>query len=217
MPEDISIPKRNVAYKVMVKDIIKGNYIKVDGWNPNYLVLENGKQISRINIIGTIIDEPFSNNLEYQSMVIDDGSGNIDIRTFDNKDILNDFGVGDSILVIGRPREFGNEKYILPEIIKKIDDKDWVELRKLELEKNNTLQNPKEDPNKIDIYDLKEEIITEDNNIFALIKKLDNGEGADLNEVVEKSNNQYCEKIINNMIKQGGLFEIKPGKIKILE
>lgn len=217
MPEDRSIPKRNVAYKVMIKDIIKGNYIKVDGWNPNYLVLENGKQISRINIIGTIIDKPFSNKLEYQSTVIDDSSGNINLRTFNNKDVLNDFGVGDSILVIGRPREFGNEKYILPEIIKKIDDKDWVELRKLELEKNNTLQNPKEDPNKIDIYDLKEEIITEDNNIFALIKKLDNGEGADLNEVVEKSNNQYCEKIINNMIKQGGLFEIKPGKIKILE
>ncbi len=218
MPEDRSIPKRNVAYKVMVKDILKGVYTKVGGWNPNYLVLENGKQISRINIIGTIIDKPFSNNLVYQSTVIDDGSGNINLRTFDNKDMLNDFSVGDSILVIGRPREFGNEKYILPEIIKKINNKDWMELRKLELEKNNTPQNSKEEePNKIDIYDLKEEIITEDNNIFALIKKLDKGEGADLNEVVEKSNNQYCEKIINNMIKQGGLFEIKPGKIKILE
>ncbi|TKJ17398.1 hypothetical protein CEE44_02585 [Candidatus Woesearchaeota archaeon B3_Woes] len=209
--------KRNVAYKVMVKDILKSNYVKVEGWTPNYLVLGDGKQISRVNLIGTIIDKPLTENPGYQNIVIDDGSGNIGIRTFEEKGILNNFNIGDSILIIGRPREFGKEKYVIPEIIKKIENKRWIELRKLEMGVSFSKEQKKEQPSKVDVYDLEEDIVVEDSNLFALIKKLDKGEGADFNEIVEKSNNQEAEKIINNMIKQGELFEINPGKIKILE
>ena len=217
MNENSQTPKRNVAYKVMVKDILKSNYVKVEGGTPNYLVLDNGKQISRINMIGTIIDKLFTETQEYQNITVDDGSGNISVRSFENKGIFNDFNIGESILIIGRPREFGNEKYIIPEIIKIIDNKEWIELRKLELFTSLSHKQKKEQPFTIDVYDLEEDIVVEDNNIFVLIKKLDQGDGADFNEIVEKANNQEAEKIINNMIKQGELFEIKPGKIKVLE
>ena len=77
----------------------------------------------------------------------------------------------------------------------------------------------------IEIYDIKEDEVVEDNNLFLLIKKLDKGDGADLNEIIEmsnkelnkESNKENTEKIINSMIKVGELFEIRPGKIKILE
>ncbi len=204
--------KRQVAYKVKIKDLLSGTYVKEEGWNPNYLVLEEGKQVSRINIIGTVIDKPIDSGIGYQIAVVDDGSGKIGLRAFDVNSPINALNVGDMVLIIGRLREFGSERYIVPEIIKKVNDGGWVELRKLELNKNT-----KPNDNNVEVYDVGEEPISSDNGIISLIKNLDKGDGADLSEVVEKSGEKDAEKIINNMIKVGELFEIKPGKIKILE
>jgi RPA family protein len=214
--------KRQVAYKLMIKNIIESNYIKEEGWNPNYLELKNGKQISRVNIIGTIIDKQFDTNQNYQNLTIDDGTGNISLRSFEDNPILENLNIGESILVIGRPREFGNQRYVVIEIIKKIQEKGWIELRKKEL--NNTLKNsnnaiettqPLENPPSQ--TKIEEEVITEDKDLISIIKELDNGGGVAMNDVIEKSKDVNAEKKINNMIKIGELFEIKPGKIKVLE
>ncbi len=210
--EDKNIQKRQVAYKLRIKDIFRGNFVKGEGWNPSYIVSDNKKEISRVNIIGTVVDKPSNDNINYQNIVIDDGSSNISARVFDNKQIFEGIEIGDCILMIGRPREFGNERYLVLEIIKKIENKEWVELRKLEL---NIKKDDKEED--IEVYDVKEDKVIDDNNIFSLIKKLDKGDGADLNEIIEISNKEGTEKIINSMIKIGELFEIRPGKIKILE
>jgi len=211
MEEQTKSQKRQVAYKVIIKDILNSNYVKERGWNPNYLVLNNQK-ISRINIIGTIIDKQNTQDINYSNITIDDGSGNINVRTFENKDLFNNLDIGNSVLIIGRPREFGNERYIVPEIIKKIQSKEWIELRKIELNKGK--DNVQE---KVEVYNVEEEIIEGDNDIISLIKQLDKGDGVNLNQIIEKSKNKDTEKIIGNMIKIGELFEIRPGKIKVLE
>ena len=210
--EDNNIQKRKVAYKLRIKDIFRGSFVKGEGWNPSYIIYDDKKKISRVNIIGIVVDNHSNENINYQNIVIDDGSSNISARVFDNKQVFEGIEIGDCVLVIGRPREFGNERYIVLEIIKKIENKGWVELRKLEL-------NMKEDCKEqdIEVYDIKENDEEGDNNIFSLIRKLDKGDGVDLNEIIEVSNKEDTEKIINNMIKVGELFEIRPGKIKILE
>ena len=38
-------------------------------------------------------------------------------------------------MIIGRPREYMNEKYIVTEILKKVDNPAWIELRKKEFNK----------------------------------------------------------------------------------
>ena len=53
--------------------------------------------------------------------------------------------------------------------------------------------------------------------IVTLIKELDNGAGADMQELVNKCDTEEAEKIIKTMLEQGEIFEIKPGKLKILE
>jgi RPA family protein len=209
MVEQSKMQKRQVACKLMISDILKGRYVK-DDQNPGYLILEDNRQISRINIIGVVIDNQNNHSSNYRNITIDDGSGNINLKIFENNS-QDEFKVGEPILVIGRIREFANEIYITPEIIKRVDNKDWIELRLLELN-----QKPQESKKHVEVYDLEEEL-HEDKGIFSVIRRLDKGDGADITEVIKESKDENAEKIIKNLIKIGELFEIRPGKIKILE
>lgn len=124
--------KRQVAYKVKIKDIVNASYVVLEGWDPNYIVID-GKKASRINVIGTIIAK------ENNSLMIDDGSGNIQVRNFeDNKDYAQ-FNEGDIINVVGKVREYNSEKYIIDEFIKKTDAR-WLILRKKEIEEYKKLK-----------------------------------------------------------------------------
>ena len=105
--------KRLVAKKVWVNDIITGEYIKKSGWEPSYFITQYGN-ISRINIIGFIV------STEQNSFILDDGTGNISIRFFDSAPNI-ELSTGDLAIVIGRPRRWNNDTYIVPEIVKKVD------------------------------------------------------------------------------------------------
>lgn len=229
MVEEKEQQKRQIAYRIMIKDILSGRYTKEKGWSPNHIILEDGRKISRINIIGTIINKQIDDGFNYNDIKIDDGSGNIVSRVFDNKELFNNINVGDSVILIGRPREFGSIRYIIPEILKKIENKDWIRLRQLELNKkeianeenvsniSNIGQISKKENVKIE--DVDEVCLEEKNNfiVFSIVKELDKGDGANFNDVIEKLDDKKAENIINNMIKQGELFEIRPGRIKTLE
>ena len=152
-------------------------------------------------------------NANYQLLVVDDGSGRISIRSFDENNNFDGIEIGDILLVIGRPREYLNEKYIVSEILKKINNPLWIEVRKLEL------SNKKEATEQIEKAEIKEEEIEEDVNtkIFNLIKEADNGEGADIEDIIKKSNIRKAEEILKKLLEHGEVFEIRPGKLKILE
>ena len=195
--------KRQVAFKVKINEILNGEYKKEDGWQPNYLITEYGK-ISRVNVIAVLV----SKNEDEKSFMLDDGSGKIAMRTFENKNF--DVDVGDIVLAIGRPREWNFQKYIMPEIIKRMKDKRWVEVRKLELEERKKI--------KKSYIEVKEEVVLSPyQKILDLINMLDSGEGADFQDVLIKSKINDGEKILNNLLEQGEVFEVRPGKLKILE
>jgi len=213
--------KRQIAYKSRIKDLINGKYVKNEGeWAPNFIEVGN-KQISRVNLIGTVVLKPMEENLNYQSVVLDDGSGKISVRSFDENSALKNVDVGDVVLLIGRPREFGTEKYIVPEIMKKIENTNWIKLRKLELDlldKKRVIKESKEEAPQIE----EEVIVGGDNDsvsnkIFSVIKEIDSGDGADTEEVIVRSNIKEAEGIINNLLEKGEIFEITPGKLKVLE
>lgn len=213
MPES---QRRQIAYKVRIKDLINGRYVKEEGWQPNYIITSDGRQVSRVNLIGTIVLKPTEENLNYQSIIVDDGSSKISIRSFEGN-VLKNVNVGDVILLIGRPREYGSEKYIVPEIVRVVDNKKWIDIRKLEIE----LHNKKNKRVNEDVV-LKEEVVEEKkesqaDKIFKLIKEIDDGEGADTEEIISKANVEHVEKIIANLLEEGEIFEIKPGKLKVLE
>jgi len=199
---------RNTAYHIRISDINQGEYKKEEALN---YVLLNGKQISRISIIGTIVSK------EEKTAQIDDGSAIITIREFDTN-FLDKFNIGDIVLVIGKIRE-SIVRYILPEIIKKTDKK-WLKARANEL---GLKKEPKEE-HIIQKETVKEQIgiaqeekveEVEENSILDYIRKKDKGEGVDIDSII--SDTKSNEKEIQELLKTGEIFIIKPGFVKVLE
>jgi RPA family protein len=207
--------KRQIAYKVRIKEMVTGNYIKEDGWEPNHILLDNQLKVSRVNIIGAVVDKSADNG--YLSMLLDDGSGKISARFFQEFGLAKEVNIGDIVLMIGRIREYGAERYIVPEILKKIEDKKWADVRRLELQRQDagkryvSVERKKIEP----IAQVVEK--SPINMIYSLIRKLDKGDGADIDTVIKDANMPDAEKIIINLLEKGEIFEIRKGKIKVLE
>lgn len=205
--------KRQIAYKIRIKDILRGKYVKDEGWNPNYIEL-NGKRISRVNIIGTIVSK--ENMGSFWSVLLDDGTEKINARSFEQNQNLDSADIGDVVLVIGRPREYGNERYILIEIIKKIENKKWILFRKAEIDRKGIEEQTKENVFEKDV--VTEEVIKQNSSadiVLERIQNLDKGEGADFEEVTKGIDDG--EEVISSLLSDGWIFEITPGKLKILE
>lgn len=209
--------RRQVAYKVRIADILNGRYVKEEGWEPNYVLTDSGKNVSRANIIATIVLKSAEEGVSYQSLVVDDASGRISIRSFDDSVSFDDVDIGDTIMLIGRPREFGSVKYVVPEIIKKIIDPKWIELRKLELqklEKEKPVVQKTEAKQQVTVEKTEDSSVT---RIIGLVKERDPGTGADTEEIIKSSQLENAEDVILNLLKNGDIFEVSPGKIKVLE
>lgn len=196
--------KRQVAYKVRISDLTNGKYITQEGWNPNY-VMVNGKKISRVNIIGVVVSK--SGDAEYHSMVIDDGT-KISVRSFEQNSFFKKADIGQIVNIIGRPKKYGEEVYILPEIVKETT-KEWMEFRKLELEK--TVKVP--EIKKEEKIEVKEEIFDAD-MLIDFIKNNDKGEGVDFKDMLQIEN---AEKLVSTLLQEGDIFEIRPGVYKVLD
>lgn len=214
--------KRDVAVKTRIKHILEGKYVKEEGWKPNYITTLYGENIGRVNIIGVVVSEP-SVEEKSQSLTIDDGSDRILVRSFEDNIILSKFNLGDVINIIGKPKEYLGTKYLIPEIIKKISNNKWLEVRKKELElkeKGKEKILPKPEEPKIDQTNIEEKVIEEENDtdkIINLIKDMDKGDGVFIEDILAKFNTPDSEKIINSLMEQGEIFEVQPGKIKVLE
>lgn len=231
MPEENQ--KRQIAYKVRIKEIINGKYVKEEGWQPNYIITQDNKQLSRINLIGTVVSTPSDEEINYQSITLDDGTGRISARVFEQNNFFNNINIGDVVLIIARPREYNNQIYLLPEILKKMQDKGWIKVRELELKKQPEIEDTKTEETKLSNESeklpekglqksktfQKEEIIEDiqesiPSKIINIIKEKDKGDGVDFEEVLKEINN---EEAINKLLRKGELFEVRPGILKVLE
>ena len=218
--------QRQTAFKVRVAELLRGSYVKEAGWQPNYIDAGD-KKVSRANIIGIVI--AVVEEASFKNILVDDGSGRISLRMFENRDV--DASLGDVVLVIGRPREFGGERYIVPEIIRKIDQK-WFAVRKKELESDSPSlpveETVVESPSSVSGSPAStvEESVDDPadgagsspvDRLLTLIKRLDSGSGALFDDVARESKLQNCEEYINRLLELGEIFEVKPGRFKVLE
>ena len=108
----------------------------------------------------------------------------------------------------------------MPEIIRKVDEK-WAEVRKIQLHMlwPEPAYNSEEEKEHEEILKPQEENIMDPNmqHIFEIIKELDAGDGADFEAVVSKANVLNPERTIKTLLEQGEIFELRPGKLKVLE
>ena len=195
--------KRATAYKIKIGDIFKGNNV-IEGDRFAFVELEN-KKLSRVNLVANVVDKFSSMEKQYISLTIDDASGQIRLKIFKD-DVVKfaDVNQGDTVLVIGLLRNYNEEIYIAPEIIKKQDPR-YLLVRKLELDKS--------DSKKIDssqVLQLSDKIIS----------KIKNAEPDGITQERIILDLKETPEIINTEIKkyleQGIIYEPRPGMLRYL-
>src|SRR3989338_9071760 len=207
---------RQTAYKVWVSDLVNNQLHKEDGdYGINY-VLVRDKKISRVNVIGFIV-EKYDNEVNHISLTLDDKSCRIKLKLWnDDIKVLKNIDIGTFVLVIGKLR-YNNEIYLSPEIIKVIDNPLWGKLRQLELTKlyghpvRNIIINTAEENMNNYSEDIRQ-------NILRAIEKFDNGKGAYFEEILTFVNREkdYVGGVIDNLLKEGEIFKIGEGRFKII-
>ena len=209
MPESQNeqFQKRQVAYKISIATILNSAFAK-DETSAGYIKV-NDLVISRANIIGILVSKNEAQNSS--SAIIDDGTGRINLRTFEPSNVFSRAEIGDSVIVVGKIREYNDEKYIIPEIIRKIDSR-WVNVRRNEI--GNSQAAVAENSDKT------EEIIivqSPKDNIYSIIKELDKGDGVLIDDIIKMSKSNDTESVVKTLLKSGDIFEVKPGMLKVLE
>tara|TARA_Y100000310_G_scaffold15748_1_gene15842 strand:- start:2703 stop:3311 length:609 start_codon:yes stop_codon:yes gene_type:complete len=195
--------KRATAYKLKIGDVFSGKKI-LDGERFNFLELGDRK-ITRVNIVANVVERYSSEEKAYISLTIDDASGQIRIKIFgDDVQKFQNIDQGDSVLIVGLLRNYNDELYITPEIIRKQDPR-YLLVRKLEFEKSA----PKE-------VDTQERLALAD-KIVKIVKESE-PEGVSQEKLVldlEESPDLINQEV-KKALEQGIIYEPRPGMLRYL-
>ncbi len=235
--------QRNTAVKIDIMSLRQGEFIENENnMQPNYINTIFGDAY-RVNIIGIVIakDNEFST-----AIIDDGTGPITLQFNFYNRSLVSGFQSmkeGDVVVTIGRPRKYDDKVYIDPEIINILDDKAWLSLRKEEIRRqkeegfsigNITDNKSEEKENKYnDETDYKNEDQTtqqetKENDeemkdvysiVYEIITKNDEGDGVDSDKIereMQKMNIEDAKKVIVKLLENGDIFEISPGRVKIL-
>ncbi|MBS3108495.1 hypothetical protein J4409_01355 [Candidatus Woesearchaeota archaeon] len=218
--------KRGVAYKVWISQLFNYKYVKQEE-ESSYVDFE-GKKISRINVIANVVGKFVSDDGNYNAITVDDGSYEIRLKTWgEDCRLFKDVNAGSLVLVIGRVREYNNEIYIIPEIVKVLNDMNWELARKLELLKehgfvtriNGMFENVIIDDKKEYFEERIEKDIPNDvrNLILGIINKL-GGNDVNINEIVKQSgiNEEEVNIAIHDLVKDGEIYWSRAGIVNII-
>jgi uncharacterized protein len=202
MPDEF---KRHIAYKLRISDVLKGNPI-FDQDKFKHIETQN-KTVSRVNLIANITEKYIQDDeKKFASITIDDASGQIKLKAF-GEDInkLKDLEQGQTIMTIGLVREWKNELYIIPEIIKQ-KTPEYLLVRKLESEISSPKTLSSEQTN-----ELKDKIIT-------IIKREEQNNGADIDAITSELQSQKdtINPEIKKLLEEGIIYEPRPGKVRYL-
>ena len=126
--------KRLTAKKTSIGEIINGKFVKKSGFESSYALTNLGRRLSRVRVLGLIVDKFISADEKYATVTLDDSTETLRCKAFINTKIFDGFGSGDMVDIFGKLREYNGEIYVMPEIIAKVEPNFEI-LRNLELEK----------------------------------------------------------------------------------
>lgn len=235
--------ERSPAKKVRISDLMKGKYFygSKEEMKPSYVITPYGEKVSRVNLIGTVIDKFVSEDGNYSSVSIDDGTETARVKSFEEFP-FEKTELGDMVRVIGKVKEYNGELYIAFELIQKIDDVNFEILAKAEIlsdlvKRKKIIDDIKSLSNQMDetelrvyareTYSIDEEtlsVIMESKKkeidykpiVLDVIKKLDDGKGVEIKKLFEVLNlpENTIEKTMDQLINEGSLYEPIPGKFR---
>ncbi len=231
---------RFVAVKCTLGKINAGTFIQEDEQSSNYVQMSGGERIFRVNVMGIIVNKEKRGNIT--NLLLDDGTGKIILRSFEENKNVQELEIGNTVMVVGRVRIYNLEKYLSAEIIKKVNPI-WIKVRRLELkEEFNLAEANSKNQSSVLVKtkpiltmapatlteEVPEEIIEEEvrgvqanvqlptQKILLLIKELDIGNGVPIEEIISKSPLNETERLLEQMLQKGDIFQNLPGKVKVL-
>ena len=219
--------ERQTAFILWAAELNNKPFVKQESeFSPSYIDFGN-KKVSRINIIAVVTQKTQKDN--FASITLDDGSAQIRAKTW-NDDVkkLEPIKIGDVILLIGKLREYNDELYIVPEIIRQQSYNMFL-LRQLsilnESGKPTNVEEPEIEGFETQAYQenynkpREEKIYSESKRqkILDMISSLDTETGANINHVVSSSGLPEDEagSIIDELLQEGEIFKISQDRIKI--
>ncbi|MEK9635175.1 MAG: OB-fold nucleic acid binding domain-containing protein [Candidatus Woesearchaeota archaeon] len=228
--------KRSTAYRIKLKNIINSDYEKREGFNPS-VIKYNNLEISRVNIIASVVGKYLTDDQNYCAITLDDGSETIRIKNFGAEvNIIKNVDIGDIVRVIGKIKEYNDEKYIVGELVKKINP-NWLIVNELQLTSNSENNNSKINESSNEINSIKVEENTDEEEIISIssseenssinikqeilnyIKNNDSGSGVMMDIVTStiKEENDKIKDALFELLKVGEIYEPKKGILKILD
>lgn len=197
--------QRSVAYKVWISQLHTAEFVKQQGWNPSYLKLEE-KQVSRVNIISTVVGKFISDDGNYGTLTLDDGTDTVRVKAFGpDVQMIKNAKVGALVRFIGKVKEYNEERYVAPEIIKELEDPNWLIVRRLELGQPGNVA-------------VAAPAAGKTLNLIEIITKLDDGKGASIKEVIKQMGLEEADAKLQiaELLASGDIFEPTKGKLKVL-
>ena len=272
------------AYKLNIIDITDNLYVKSDSsYGTNFVDIKGVLKVSKVRILAKVTFKFISDDKNYASITLDDGTGNLRVKIWQDIKILDGVENDDLIDILAQVREWNGDVYLVPEALRIVDDPELKTLRRLEILKfkrdiglldreaiAKEITNPKTDTlivkpinteskkipvdtdsKKLDVdkktseknselildnskseieKTKKQEMSSEKRSdgteetrplrvrILEIIEKLDDGEGADIDEVFDgvKVPTKESDAVINELLSEGTCYEPRAGRIKVL-
>ncbi|MHA2141296.1 MAG: hypothetical protein ACXADC_01035 [Candidatus Thorarchaeota archaeon] len=120
--------ERMTAVRASVIDIINGDYSEDNG---PHVISPHGVELRRVALVGLIVDQYSGQG--FASLTIDDGTETIRAKAWGGEATsLDKVQTNILALVVGKIREYEGELYIVPEIVRELDDPNYMTVHKME-------------------------------------------------------------------------------------
>ena len=126
--------KRQTAKLVDFNHLNSGKYFQREGFEPNFLLTPEGRRISRARTVATVVDRFVNDDETYGSLTLDDGNDTLQVKFFNELELMEDFETGDILEVVGKAREYQGQIYLDGEILTRVNPEKEL-LHQLRLEK----------------------------------------------------------------------------------
>ncbi|MEM5804692.1 MAG: OB-fold nucleic acid binding domain-containing protein [Candidatus Aenigmatarchaeota archaeon] len=144
--------QRLTAKKAPLSEIVHGRFVQKSGFESNYVLSRLGRRLSRVMVLGLVVDKFLSEDGNYATITLDDGTETMRCKVFVNTKMFDRINPGDLVSVMGKVREYNGEIYIVPESVRK-EEANMETLRMLELKRQEDEQKRKVKA----VFELKEQ------------------------------------------------------------
>jgi len=74
--------RRLTAKKSSIVEIMKGRFVKKTGFESSYVLTNLARRLSRVRVLGLVVDKFISDDERYATITLDDGTDTIRCKSF---------------------------------------------------------------------------------------------------------------------------------------